>query len=64
VKVRIEYRAINYKLSDAFHRNPNHRKRIFLVDTKDMGTENIEAIAEAAKDSAPEGYKFFQCRAL
>lgn len=56
-----EYRKIGYSIADAFHLNPRYGKRIFTVDTKDIGTDDMKIITQAAKDAAPDGYQLYKC---
>jgi hypothetical protein len=56
-----EYRKIGYSIADAFHSNPRYGKRIFTVDTKDIGTDDLSIITQVAKDTAPDGYQLYKC---
>lgn len=55
---RVEYRREGYCLADAFRPDPFWGKRMFTVDTEKLGTENVSAIAQAARETAPIGYQF------
>jgi hypothetical protein len=54
----IEYRIEGYHWTDAMRPNPFWGKRIFRVDTEKLGTEDENAIREAAIATPPERYKF------
>jgi hypothetical protein len=60
----MEYRKIGYTLADGVHPNPNHGKRRFTVDSKDIGTEdvNVLLVAANAPENTPDGYKLFSVR--
>lgn len=59
----IQYRRKGYALADAFRPDPNWGKRFFTVDTDKLGTEDVAAIEQAARDTAPEGYEFHRMEA-
>lgn len=56
-----EYRKTGYSIADAFKTNPMAGRRIFHVDTKKLGTDDIKVIVQAAKDTAPHGYELHKC---
>lgn len=60
----IEYRKIGYKLSDGLRPDPKWGKRRFTVESKDVGTEDINVMlaASGAPENTPEGYKLFSVR--
>jgi LAS superfamily LD-carboxypeptidase LdcB len=60
----IEYRVKGYSLADAFRPNPKWGKRAFYADSDKLGTDDIEAVKEAAIATAPDGYEFFSIEAL
>jgi hypothetical protein len=55
---RVEYRREGYCLADCLRPDPFWGKRIFSVDTEKLGTEDVAAIAQAARETAPKGYEF------
>jgi hypothetical protein len=61
VIVKTEYRKIGYTIADAFRIDPKYGRKVFTIDTEKLGTENIEQIAQAAKDTAPDGYELYKC---
>lgn len=60
----MEYRRIGYTMAEGMHPDPNRGKRRFTVDSKDVGTDDINALAVAAKapENTPEGYKLFSVK--
>jgi hypothetical protein len=57
----MEYRAIGYKIADAFHRDPRFKKRIFSISSQDLGTDDLEVVKKlaAGREQTPEGYELF-----
>lgn len=57
----MEYRAIGYRLADAFHRDPRFKKRIFSISGQDLGTNDLEVVKKlaASREHTPEGYELF-----
>jgi hypothetical protein len=60
----IEYRKIGYKLSDGLRPDPKWGKRRFTVESKDVGTEDLEVmlLASNAPENTPDGYALFSVR--
>ena len=63
-KFRIEYRIKGYTLADAFRPQPGWGYRVFYADSDKLGTDDIEAVKEAAIATAPDGYDFHRIEAL
>jgi hypothetical protein len=60
---RVEYRRKDYCLADALRPDPFWGKRIFTVDSKKLGTEDVKAIEQAARMNPPDGYVFAKLEA-
>lgn len=60
----MEYRIKGYTIADAVRPNPFWGSRRFTVDTDTLGTEDMESITEAARDTAPDGYELHRIEAL
>lgn len=57
----VEYRVVEYSMAHALSLNPKAKKRIFSVDSADLGTTDILAVMEAARsqENTPKGFKLF-----
>lgn len=62
--LQVEYRVKGYKMADALRPDPKWGRRLFVVDTKDLGTDNPAEIKSAAIASAPDGYVFHSVKPL
>ena len=57
----MEYRVVGYSLAHALSLNPKAGKRIFSVNSDDIGTTDILAVMDAARstENTPAGYQLF-----
>ena len=57
----MEYRVIGFSPAMAMHPNPRTARRTFFVNSADLGTDDINAVAEAARapENTPKGYQLF-----
>lgn len=55
----IEYRIEGYSLANAFSLNPRSGRRIFTVSSRDLGTDDISRVVDAAKhpDNVPARHR-------
>lgn len=59
--LKVEYRVKGYKMSDAMRPDPGWGRRIFTVNTEDIGTDDMNEVERMAKDrdAVPVGFSFF-----